>query len=199
MPSPLPNITALLDRINQHDDIACYELYQHYEKTIRSIARRYLKPFRRMQPLCDEDDVSQDAWKSIFRRLRESRIPFEGDAELFAWLVSIARHKAAKAIDTHFGTAKRDPRRRESPKTSAAVKRSVADPAPGPAAIAEKNDLIKLALQSLSDGERLILLMRFDNYSFREIAARLGYHERTVARRLVRLLFDLGELLPWPA
>jgi RNA polymerase sigma factor (sigma-70 family) len=194
MAAALPNFKELLDRINQGDERAADELYQHYNSTLTHIVRLRLTRYHLMLPVCDDEDVTQDAWMSIFRLIREGR-PFETKEEVVALFKQVALRKSAKVIRRFLFTATRDLRRRESPEASVVAQASVADPAPDPQQTAENNELLERALESLSPGDRLLLHMRMQGHSLREIAAEIGCDERTVPRPLMSILSDLEQSL----
>jgi RNA polymerase sigma factor (sigma-70 family) len=191
MTNPCPDFKALLDRIKQGDDYAADEFHRHYSGTLRRIVRLRLQYFPQMKPVCDDDDVTQDAWMSAFLLIRQGR-SFKTEEKLLAFLKQIARRKTVKVIREYLGTAKRDLCRSQSAEASTAVKSILAGPAPGPAERAEIKDLMERALRSLLFKDRLILQMHIQGHLLPEIAASIGCCDRTVSRSLTRILSELA-------
>jgi len=194
MSDPLPDFQDLLRRLRERDEQAAKELVRHYGNEIRIVVKHRLKHHAaQLQRICDADDLTQDAWKSIFRFINEGH-PFETDAELFALLMQIARNKVDKAARRNLYTAKRDLRRQEALDDRAA---SLVDPTLDPAATFENKESLRRALLLLLDEDRAILRMRYqDKCSHREMAEKLGWTERAVARKMVQILETLAPGVP---
>ena len=112
-----------------------------------------------------------------------------------AWLVTLARRKVARILRDQLGVAARDPRREHSMKTDLPL----ADRAAGPVTNADRKDRLQLleeAMQRLSDHHReVLLLMKIEGLSAREVGEKMGRCENAVHLLLSRALKRLAEEL----
>jgi RNA polymerase sigma-70 factor (ECF subfamily) len=112
-----------------------------------------------------------------------------------AWLVTLARRKVARILRDQIGVAARDPRRERTIKTELPL----ADRRSGPVTHADRKDRLELleqAIQRLSEDHRdVILLMKIDGLSAKEVAEQMGRTENAVHLLLSRALKRLAEEL----
>ncbi len=67
-----PDFQGLLRRIREGDEQACKDLVRHYAREIRRVVQHRLKRHAsQLQRICDADNLTQDAWNSIFRFINE--------------------------------------------------------------------------------------------------------------------------------
>jgi RNA polymerase sigma-70 factor (ECF subfamily) len=112
-----------------------------------------------------------------------------------AWLVTLARRKVARILRDQLGVAARDPRREHAIKTDLPLR----DRRSGPVTQADRKDRLELlaqAIEKLSDDHReVILQMKIEGRSAREIGERMGRSENAVHLLLSRALKRLAEEL----
>ena len=123
-------------------------------------------------------DVSQDAFVSAWRSART----FRDGRPFYPWFYAILRNKC-------FNSLRRARVRRESSLDAAREAGfEVRDDAPGPGALAERNELRQLLLRELARLDpvhrEIILLRHFEELSYKEIASVLGCPLGTVMSRL---------------
>ena len=112
-----------------------------------------------------------------------------------AWLVTLARRKVARILRDQIGVAARDPRREQAQKTDLPV----ADRRTGPVTAADRNDRLRLLEQALAnltqDHREVVLSMKIEGLSAREVAERMGRTENAIHLLLGRALRRLAEEL----
>lgn len=157
----------------------------------------------RVRRRIDPADVLQEAYLEAARHLSEylerRPLPF------FLWLRQLTGRKLAEFHRRHLDAAQRDAGREVTPgafpaASSAALARTLVDPAPSPsqqAARAEVQDRLEQALAGLEELDREVLALRhFEELSNEEAATVLGLTPSGVKKRHVRALRRLRAFLP---
>jgi RNA polymerase sigma-70 factor (ECF subfamily) len=161
---------------------------QHRERLLSVI---YLRMGPDLRVRMDPEDVLQEVAIEAMQSWRT----LSDEANAGAWLVTLARRKVARILRDQIGVAARDPRRERAIKTDLPV----ADRRSGPVTNADRKDRLELleqAMQRLSDDHReVIVAMRVEGQSAREVAERLGRTENAVHLLLSRALKRLAEEL----
>jgi RNA polymerase sigma-70 factor (ECF subfamily) len=173
----------------------------HHERLRRMVALR-LHP--RLHGQLDPSDVLQDAYLEAAQRLqdylREPKMPF------FLWLRLVAGQRLAKVHRRHLGTRMRDAGREVSlddeafPEASSVV---LADQLAGKgdrpseeARRAEVRERLHAVLVRLAAPDREVLALRhYEEMSIAETAVVLGVNEEAAAKRYLRALARLRQLL----
>ncbi len=161
---------------------------QHRERLLSVI---YLRMGPNLRVRMDPEDVLQEvaieavnSWKTL-----------SDEHNAGAWLVTLARRKVARILRDQLGVAARDPRREHAIKTDLPL----ADRRSGPVTHADRKDRLELleqAIQRLSEDHRdVILLMKIDGLSAKEVAEQMGRTENAVHLLLSRALKRLAEEL----
>lgn len=139
---------------------------------------RFPALFRWLDRYSGDASLASDAAQETFVRLYE-RGSMPGDVG--AWLVSVALNLV------------RDEQRRTARRRRLLLQRSVsdtmADAAPSPeedVLAVERRRLVRRALDTLSERERAMLLLREEGYSYRELASALEVTESGVGTMLAR-------------
>jgi RNA polymerase sigma-70 factor (ECF subfamily) len=131
-------------------------------------------------------DRCEDMVQEVFVRMLAYKHTYRDDSRFQTWMFRIARNVR---IDSFRKT------RREKPLPE---DWQLADPTPGPDESLMKNDEIDMlwrALAMLPEEKREVLLLsRFENLEFKEIARILQAKETTVKVRAHRAVKELGEL-----
>jgi len=151
----------------------------------------YLRMGPNLRVRMDPEDVLQEvaieavnSWETL-----------SADENAGAWLVTLARRKVARVIRDQLGVAARDPRREHSIKTDIPL----ADRRTGPVTHADRKDRLELleqAMERLSPDHRsVILMMKIEGMSAREVGAEMERSENAVHLLLSRALKRLAEEL----
>lgn len=161
---------------------------QHRERLLSVI---YLRMGPELRVRMDPEDVLQEVAIEAMQSWRT----LADEANAGAWLVTLARRKVARILRDQIGVAARDPRRERAIKTDLPV----ADRRSGPVTNADRKDRLELldqAMQRLSEDHReVIVAMRVEGQSAREVAERMGRTENAVHLLLSRALKRLAEEL----
>ena len=162
------------------------------EAAFASLVDRFGKPvlnfvFRMTGDAAEAEDVAQDSFVRAWRHLAD----FDAGRSAFStWLFQIARNAALDRL-----RARR--RRPVEPLDAAMV--DAASPAPGPDAVAGRNELgaaIAAAVAELPEEQRTaFVLAEYHGQSMREIAAVMESSEKAVENRLYRARQFLREKL----
>ena len=161
---------------------------QHRERLLSVI---YLRMGPNLRVRMDPEDVLQE----VAIEAVNSWHTLSDEQNAGAWLVTLARRKVARILRDQIGVAARDPRRERTIKTELPL----ADRRSGPVTHADRKDRLELleqAIQRLSEDHRdVILLMKIDGMSAKEVAEQMGRTENAVHLLLSRALKRLAEEL----
>lgn len=161
---------------------------KHRERLLSVI---YLRMGPNLRVRMDPEDILQE----VAIEAVNSWHTLSDEANAGAWLVTLARRKIARILRDHLGVAARDPRREHAIKTELPV----ADRRSGPVTHADRKDRLELleqALERLSDDHReVVLLMKIEGLSGKDVADRMGRSENATHLLLSRALKRLAQEL----
>lgn len=161
---------------------------QHRERLLSVI---YLRMGPELRARMDPEDILQDVAIEAMNSWHSLSAP----EHVSAWLVTLARRRVARILRDQVGVAARDPRRERAIKTDMPV----VDRRSGPVTAADRQDRLELleqALERLSEPHReVILLIRIEGLSAKEVAQRMNRSENAVHLLLSRALKRLGQEL----
>lgn len=182
-------IRAFLNRIQHGDQDAARDLLTRYEAEVRLVVRRQLP--RLLRSRFDSLDFLQSVWGSFFRRIREGATEFEDSRHLVAFLARAAKNKV---IDEYRRAAsqKQDMHREESLWTDRDRPRDLADSGETPSQIAEAHEAFHRLSSLVPEDRRVVLELKAQGLSSREIGDKLGVSERTVQRVIEELRRKAG-------
>ena len=130
---------------------------------------------------------SEDLVQEVFLRMLRYRHNYRDDSRFETWMFQIAR---SARIDAYRKAGRCGPLPED---------RILTDPSPGPEELLlrkTESELIHRALALLPEDKREVLLLsRFENLGFREIARILGTRETTVKVRAHRAVRELGKIV----
>ena len=171
----------LLGRIRSGDESAAHELLARYEAQVRLVVRRQLP--RILRSRFDSLDFLQSVWGSFFRRMKAGPDEFEDPRSLVAFLARAAKNKV---IDEYRRAAsKKGNMRREEPLWAEGSRpRELVGDDDSPSEIVEAREAFGRLLDMLPEGRQVMLELRVQGLSSREIGERLNVSERTVRRVL---------------
>jgi RNA polymerase sigma-70 factor (ECF subfamily) len=192
----------LLDRLRAGDPAALEDLFARHRDRLRRMVDMRLD--RRLQGRVDASDVIQEAHLEVAGRLAD----YLNDPKLppFLWLRLVVGEQLAKVHRTHLGAQMRDAGREVSlfrealpAASSAALAAHLLGKHTSPTQAAVRAErLIRLqeAINALDPIDREILSLRhFEELSRCEAAQALGIEEAAAAKRYVRALKRLKDLL----
>jgi RNA polymerase sigma factor (sigma-70 family) len=174
-------LPGFLIRIKDGDEDAARELLRRYEPEVRLVVRRQLP--RLLRSRFDSLDFLQSVWGSFFRKVRTGPAEFEDSRHLVAFLARAAKNKV---IDEYrrAGSRKADMSREESLWGEGDRPKELADPIDTPSQVAEARETFGRLRDLVPEERRVVIDLRAEGLSSREIGDRLGISERTVQRVL---------------
>jgi RNA polymerase sigma factor (sigma-70 family) len=172
---------ALLARIRAGDESAAHELLTRYEAQVRLVVRRQLP--RLLRSRFDSLDFLQSVWGSFFRRMKAGPGEFEDPRSLVAFLARAAKNKV---IDEYRRAAsKKGNMRREEPLwLDGSHPRELVGEADSPSEIVEAREELGRLLDMVPEDRQVMVRLKVEGLSTREIGERLNVSERTVRRVL---------------
>lgn len=178
---PESDIPHFLRRIADGDQDAARELLRRYESEVRLVVRRQLP--RLLRSRFDSLDFLQSVWGSFFVRVRGGAPEFEDSRHLVAFLARAAKNKV---IDEYrrAGSRKADMHREEPLWGDGEGPRELTAPGDTPSQVAEAHEALGRLRDLLPQERHLLLELKAQGLSSREIGDRLGISERTVQRVL---------------
>jgi RNA polymerase sigma-70 factor (ECF subfamily) len=144
--------------------------------------------FRYLVRMCGDADLAADVLQDTFLRLVER--PPRNTEHLKAWLFQVATNRLRDV--------RRKQTRRDGLMTEEMSRGALADPPVAPDRAveqAEARTTIQVAMATLSDRDRTILLMREEGFAHREIAEAVGTTTGSVGTLIARALAKLGRAL----
>jgi RNA polymerase sigma-70 factor, ECF subfamily len=181
-------IRAAFERLTTRDgtDEALDRLYERY--TPRLLAYIRLKLGRSLRERLESRDILQAALLKSFEHLAEFR--GSDGRSLMAWLARIADREIADRADYHH--RQRRDAGRESPLDDHPELKTYVRSVLSQVIVNERLSGLEAAIDSLSEAHReIVLLRKFEELSFPEIAARLGKSEDACRMQFARAMTAL--------
>jgi RNA polymerase sigma factor (sigma-70 family) len=172
------------------EEAALNQLHRRYWSALVELARARLRgtPGR----CVDEEDIAQQAFWAFYQSLRAGRLPrLTNRHEFLALLTHIIACKAVNQIEQD-ATRKRGGQPPQALRLADLA--ALADGARTPLEDAVLRDCYQHYLDRLPDGLRPIAELYLASYTHREIAEQLGCVERTVERKIARILARWQEM-----
>ncbi len=175
------DIARFLERIAAGDQDAARELLTRYEAEVRLVVRRQLP--RLLRSRFDSLDFLQSVWGSFFRRVKGGPAEFEDSRHLVAFLARAAKNKV---IDEYrrAGSRKADMHREEPLWADGDTPRDLAAAGDTPSQVAEAREAFTNLRDLLPEDRHLLLELKAQGLSSKDIGERLKISERTVQRVL---------------
>ena len=174
-------LRSLLGRIRLGHEDAARELLERYEAQVRLVVRRQLP--RILRSRFDSLDFLQSVWGSFFRQMRAGPEGFEEPRALVAFLAKVAKNKV---IDEYRRAAskKADMALEEPIWSDGARPRELVSDEDSASEVVEAREAMSRLQDLLPDDRRVIVELRVQGLSTREIGEKLALSERTVRRAL---------------
>jgi RNA polymerase sigma-70 factor (ECF subfamily) len=174
-------IQDLLARIREGDEDAARELLGRYEAKVRLVVSRQLP--RLLRSRFDSLDFLQSVWGSFFQKIRAGPHDLHEEKNLVAFLAWAARNKVIDEC-RRATTLRQDVRRQTALQVESLGGRPAARAGETPSQVAQARETYGRLRDLLPENRRIILEMKAEGFSSKEIADRLGLSERTVQRVL---------------
>jgi RNA polymerase sigma factor (sigma-70 family) len=183
-------LADLLGRIRAGDESAARELLSKYEAQVRLVVRRQLP--RLLRSRFDSLDFLQSVWGSFFRRMKAGPGEFEDPRSLVAFLARAAKNKV---IDEYRRAAsqKGNMRREEPLWVEDSNRRDLVGNVDSPSEVVEAREELGRLLDLLPEERQVVVRLRVEGLSTREIGERLNVSERTIRRVLEDLRRRSGD------
>jgi RNA polymerase sigma-70 factor (ECF subfamily) len=179
-------VTAWIQQLKKGEEAALAKLHARYWHSLVAIARKRLEGTPRRAS--DEEDVAQEAFWSFYRSLKAGQVPrLEDRDDLLALLTHIIACRAANQIHHEVGVKKRSAAAAEE---ESALEELTDAVEPTPLEQAVLNDCYQHYLNSLPENHRDFAELWLAGYTHKEIAEHLGSVERTVRRKIARILTE---------
>ena len=203
MPDEPPEPKAMLARAAEGNLVAWGALLSAHEEKLRRMVAFRMDP--RLRGRVDAADVVQDAFVEASAH-RQDYFRSAAPAALFLWLRGVVANKLLEVHRHHLGTHMRDARRelplhapRNPDDTSAALCAHLTAGLTRPSVAAVRREVetrLAAALAEMDATDREVLALRhFEQLSNGEAAQVLGIQERAAAKRYLRALGRLKQIL----
>lgn len=148
--------------------------------------RHHRRLFRFFVRLSGDREASEDLVQEVFLRLLKYRHTYGADDRFSAWLYRIARNAYLDGLSRRDGAEKRDAIE-EAPSPEPGIEERLGR--------GEQIDLLRRALRALPLEKREVLVLsRYQNLKYEEIAAVLNCETGAVKVRVYRALRELGRI-----
>jgi RNA polymerase sigma-70 factor (ECF subfamily) len=185
-----PDVRLML-KVRDDDAAAFDELMLRYQNRLVTV----------LEHLVGRRDSAEDLAQEVFLRVYRARKRYVVGAKFSTWLYTIANHVAANALRS----MSRRPeinltgRTSESGATNILDKLALAKSAAMPTRQldkAELRDIVRAALQELSERQRMaVLLNKFEDMSYADIATAMDMSPQAIKSLLSRARVNLKEIL----
>lgn len=168
------------------------EFWGQYGDRLQGLAAKFLtsKLYRREGP----EDVVQSVCRTFLRRAKAGQFDLADRDSLWRLLCAITVAKVREKARYH-GRQKRSFEQERPLDGSRIGAVPVEASEPTPAEAAEFADELQGLLDTMDDEEREVVLLRIEDYTYPEIAEKLGRSKRTVRRILKRIQSRLERML----
>lgn len=187
----------LIARIRAGDEDAARVLIERFGPEVQMMVRRRLPA--RLRSQYDTMDFAQAVWSSVIVDCRERPEAFEGPGHLLGFLAGVVQNKVAREYRRRTRTKKYDIGREERfyvRKGEREVPRDVAGSDPTPSENVQAGDRLDQLVEGRTAEEAEIILLRRQGLTYEEIAAKIGWNERSV-RRVIEAVRQRMEARKW--
>lgn len=170
---------VLMARYAEDDLSAFRELYARYERRIYGFCLRFL----------GDPDAAADAFQDAFKRVIDARHRYRGRGRFESWIFTVARRacldqlrkdRRAAALGDARHAGEREPGVAESPERRHAT----------------EDELLRLLSRLPPEQREVLLLSKYYEFTYREIAEITGSTEAAAKQKAYRALLALRALVP---
>jgi len=182
-PQPNDSFINLMGGLNQGDQDAARQVYERYSQRLVALASQRLD--KRLGAKVDPESVMQSVMQSFFDGQAKEEYVIDSWAALYGLLSKVTVRKALNRNRLHRQRKRNerlDAQGNERPAPVAFEDFQAACREPGPAQLAELQDLIESGLGKLNPTDRKIIESFLDTGSSEETALLFGVSTRTVQR-----------------
>lgn len=171
-----------------------------FEELVRRYQDRLVRLFHHIGP---SPEIAEDLAQDVFLRVYRSRTRYEAGAKFSTWLFTIAANVARNAARSHgrrHEVTEADARRSPDDSQGSLIAGIALDASSlMPTRVVEgeeRAEVVRAAVQSLGERQRMALMLsRFENMSYVEIAEAMGLTTKAVKSLLSRARVNLKVLL----
>ncbi len=189
-------LAELLGRLRSGDQSAATEILERYEAQVRLVVRRCLP--RVLRSRFDSQDIMQSVWRSFFQRISgepvedqhgiaesgvDATLEFKESSQLFAFLSRMARNKVIDQYRRET-TQKTDIHRLRTIHGDSRADLDLADEAETASELLEAADELSHWRSLVPEGRQVLIDLKAEGHTSKEIGDKLGISERTVQRVL---------------
>lgn len=185
-----PDVSLML-RVRDDDAMAFEELILTYQTRLKRILR----------PIAGSESVAEDLVQEVFLRVWRARKRYQPAAKFSTWLFHIAHNVASNSL--------RDRKRRKEYQVTSTSEQdsggfSIENMAMASTGVmpvrkldkSERAEMVRTAIEALNERQRMALMLsRFENLSYQEIAETMGLTVQAVKSLLSRARVNLKALL----
>ncbi|MCS7304700.1 MAG: sigma-70 family RNA polymerase sigma factor [Thermoguttaceae bacterium] len=185
-----PDVHLML-RVREGDGEAFTELMRRYQNRVLLV----------LEHLVGDRDWAEDLAQEVFLRVYRARKTYTADAKFITWLFTITNHVASNALRTK--ARRREVRLRPAANSSGSgrplerlLQCSSGQIPARQLDKAEMRDIVRLALETLSERQRMaVLLNKFEGLSYADIAQIMEMSPQAVKSLLSRARVNLRQIL----
>jgi RNA polymerase sigma factor (sigma-70 family) len=184
----------LLAKLRGRNDPAAAELFRRYKNRLFGLARERLGNCVRQK--VDPEDVLQSVFRTFFRRTAEGEFEVGQGEELWDLLAVVTANKCSMRL--RYFRAKCRTVECETPFPEGGQESAgdeIAGDEPSPEEVAVFHETLERLVGGLEDRDRGIVELRFQGYTYPEIAEKLGISERKVEFLLTQIRRRLNRWL----
>ncbi len=167
------SFAELLNRVRAGDAASAEVLVRRYEPAIRREVRFQLRDARTRQVL-GASDLCQMVFGSFFVRAALGYFEVQSPKELLNLLMQITRNKLTDEVRRERTQRRGGDLQREGLHTPDGELRPVPGTEPTPSAYVASKDLVEQLMTQFTADERELYLLKADNLTWEEVAARIG-------------------------
>ena len=174
-----------MERVESGDKQAERTLIDCYGAHILRAIRKRLHP--RLRPQYDSQDFCQAVWASFFAH-RSELGRFKSDSDLLDFLGGVAGNKVIDEVRRRLMGQKFDVNRECTfDEADTVFQHLLPSQTPTPSQFAVAHEQIDRLMEGRSEKHRLILKLRADGLTFKDIARQVDMHERNVRKVIERI------------
>lgn len=155
---------------------------ERFSERLLKLAAAKMSP--RLARRLDAEDIVQSVFQSFFRRHQEQRFDFQSANDVWRLLAAMTYRKTMQAARHHTRQQRDINREKPDVRVHSSESQTPISDSPTGSAVAMMQELLEQLLSKLPETHHEILLLRLEQHSIEEIAAKVQVSTRTVNRTL---------------